>query len=58
MLNLIPKEAEFIISKLHDCGYGFFWLGCVRDSLWELPNDWDIATNALPQDIINIFGQL
>ena len=57
MLNLIPKEAEFIINKLHDCGYEAFLVGgCVRDMLMgTTPNDWDITTNALPQDVVNIF---
>ena len=57
MLNLIPKEAEFIINKLHDCGYEAFLVGgCVRDMLMgTTPNDWDIATNALPQNVTNIF---
>ena len=53
MLNLIPKEAEFIINKLHDCGYEAFLVGgCVRDMLMgTTPNDWDITQMLYPKTL-------
>lgn len=53
----MPPEVRFILDKLDHNGFeGFIVGGCVRDSLLgRKASDWDIATNALPQDTINIF---
>ena len=53
----IPKNVNYIIGKLYDNNFeGFMIGGCVRDSLlYRTPKDYDITTNALPQNIINIF---
>lgn len=55
----IPDKVEYIIQKLNQEGYeGFVVGGCIRDSiLGRTPNDWDIATSALPDDVIDIFGE-
>ncbi|MDF2632567.1 MAG: hypothetical protein K0Q85_1163 [Caproiciproducens sp.] len=49
----IPPQVEFIIKKLTAMGYEAYLVGgCVRDSILGLnPNDWDITTSALPNEI-------
>ena len=53
----IPKQVVYIIEELEKNGFeGFIVGGCVRDYiLGFLPKDFDITTDALPQDIKNIF---
>ena len=49
----MPAQIKYVINKFTDAGYKAYIVGgCVRDSLLGLiPNDWDIATNALPNQI-------
>ena len=53
----LPKNVENIIEKLEENGFeGFAVGGCVRDSmLHRKPKDWDITTNALPEEMKKIF---
>src|SRR3989338_8379097 len=53
----IKQNAIEIVETLKNHGYkAFFAGGCVRDIIMEKESiDYDIATNALPQDIINLF---
>jgi len=53
----LPKNITAIISKLNDNGYTAHVVGgCVRDMvLKKEPKDWDITTNALPDDVKQIF---
>lgn len=57
--NLIqlPPEALNIINELNSNGYEAFAVGgCVRDGLLGRdPQDWDIATNAVPERVKDIF---
>jgi len=57
MNNKIPKYIIEIIQKLEEKGFdGFVVGGCVRDLLLDkTPKDWDIATNAKPEEIQKIF---
>src|SRR4029077_15542003 len=53
-------EREFAISvvkKLQDAGHRALWAGgCVRDELLGLvPKDYDIATDARPDDVQRLF---
>ncbi len=54
----IPPQVDAILERLMQndreaCAVG----GCVRDSLLGLtPNDWDIATSALPEETERIFA--
>lgn len=52
----IPVDVQKIIQAFSNSGYNAFIVGgCVRDSLLERNiNDWDLCTNALPEQIINI----
>ncbi len=53
----IPKQVCYLIDKLQakdHCAYVVG--GCVRDSLLGLtPNDYDLCTDALPEEICSIF---
>jgi tRNA nucleotidyltransferase (CCA-adding enzyme) len=53
----IPSKAKVIINILKSNGYEAYVVGgCVRDSLLKRqPNDWDITTNCLPEDMLHIF---
>jgi poly(A) polymerase/tRNA nucleotidyltransferase (CCA-adding enzyme) len=53
----IPKEVKFIVDELKKNGFEAYIVGgCVRDLLRNVePEDWDIATNAKPEEIQKIF---
>jgi len=53
----IPKCIKNIIDKLEKAGYEAYVVGgCVRDLLMaKEPKDWDITTNAKPEEILKIF---
>jgi len=53
----IPKEAIFVIDQLKKNGFEAYIVGgCVRDLLRKAePEDWDVATNARPEEIGKIF---
>lgn len=53
----IPENVRIVMNKLNESDKEAFLVGgCVRDFLMGLtPNDWDIATNATPSEILKIF---
>lgn len=53
----MPRGAIKILDTLEQNGYEVFVVGgCVRDSLLgSKPNDWDITTSALPEEIAACF---
>ncbi len=53
----IPVPAGKVLRRLHECGYEAYVVGgCVRDSVIGLvPDDWDITTNATPQQVRDAF---
>lgn len=53
----IPKEIESVVEKLEKKGFQAYLVGgCVRDLLRDIdPKDWDVATNAKPEEIEKIF---
>ena len=55
----IDSGANFIIEELEKNGFeGFVVGGCVRDTIMgRKPNDWDIATNARPEEVMDIFDK-
>ena len=57
MQLFIKKNIEFVIDNLYSNGFEAFLVGgCVRDMLMgATPNDYDIATNALPEQVEKIF---
>jgi len=54
-----PKEIKSILQELSKAGYeGYIVGGCVRDILMKkAPKDWDITTNARPEDIQKLFPE-
>lgn len=54
----IPKEVRETIKALNDAGFEAYAVGgCVRDFiLGREPYDWDITTNATPEEIQKIFS--
>ena len=57
MVSSIPKQVEEVAKILTKGGFEAYLVGgCVRDSLLgRKPKDWDIATNAIPEQIIALF---
>lgn len=55
----MPRDVEWIIQKIRECGYEAYAVGgCVRDTLLgRKPGDWDITTSAKPEEVKKIFGK-
>jgi poly(A) polymerase/tRNA nucleotidyltransferase (CCA-adding enzyme) len=53
----IPKEVLEVVEKLKENGFEAYIVGgCVRDFLRGIePEDWDVTTNAKPEEIMKIF---
>lgn len=53
----VPKNVKLIIEILENNGYEAYAVGgCVRDAIiGREPNDWDITTSAMPEDVKRIF---
>ncbi len=53
----IPEKARRIIDALWEAGYEAYAVGgCVRDAiLGREPSDWDITTNAKPEEVKALF---
>ncbi|MGB5823998.1 MAG: CCA tRNA nucleotidyltransferase [Proteocatella sp.] len=54
----IHQNAEYIIDTLINSGYEAYIVGgCVRDFLMKVcPYDWDVTTNAKPEEIKAVFA--
>ena len=66
LLLKIPKEVSHVTNTLEKAGFEAYLVGgCVRDLLMsqilseveggKIPQDWDITTNARPEQIIGLF---
>ncbi len=55
----IPKEVRAILAILQEKGFEAYVVGgCVRDLLLDrMPADWDITTNARPEELTEIFPE-
>lgn len=53
------KFALHVVHQLRQAGYQAFWAGgCVRDLLLKkTPKDYDVATDALPDQVRDVFGR-
>ncbi|MDI6821131.1 MAG: CCA tRNA nucleotidyltransferase [Patescibacteria group bacterium] len=58
MKHSIPKEIQKIADTLEGGGFEAYLVGgCLRDLLLKRkPKDWDIATNAIPEEIQKLFS--
>jgi poly(A) polymerase/tRNA nucleotidyltransferase (CCA-adding enzyme) len=56
-LDKIPAEVKSLIETLQGAGFEAYIVGgCVRDLLSDkVPSDWDVATNATPEQIQTVF---
>ena len=54
----IPEAVQSLLIQLEEAGYEAWCVGgCVRDSLLgRTPGDWDVTTNALPEETLKVFG--
>jgi poly(A) polymerase len=59
MTSSLRDTATEIVRRLQKAGFTAFWVGgCVRDFLLgREPDDFDIATSALPEQIEGLFGR-
>lgn len=55
----IPKEVSYATETLEKAGFEAFLVGgCVRDMILDRePKDWDVTTNAVPEQIISLFPE-
>lgn len=53
----IPEQVKTALDLLSEAGYEAYIVGgCVRDYLLgRIPNDYDITTNALPEETLRVF---
>lgn len=53
----LPESVEKIINTLENAGFEAYAVGgCVRDTiLGRTPNDWDVTTNARPEEVKALF---
>jgi len=53
----IPEEVRRVTALLREAGFEAYLVGgCVRDLvIGRSPKDWDVTTNAKPEDIQNVF---
>lgn len=58
-ISKIPEFVRDILTKLESSGWEAWCVGgCVRDLLLgRTPEDWDVTTNALPEQILQCFGK-
>ncbi len=57
LISKIPKEVSHVTQTLEKSGFEAYLVGgCVRDLLMDKePKDWDITTNAKPEQIVGLF---
>ncbi|MEI6352967.1 MAG: HD domain-containing protein [Candidatus Nomurabacteria bacterium] len=57
-INKIPKDVIWVCEELSKNNFESYLVGgCVRDMIIDRePNDFDITTNAKPEEIVKIFG--
>lgn len=55
----LPKEVQQVMATLKEGGFQSYAVGgCVRDMLMgRTPKDWDVTTNAGPEDIQKLFPE-
>ncbi len=53
----LPPDVQQVLTQLRQAGFEAFVVGgCLRDLLLQLePKDWDVTTNALPDQIQKVF---
>ncbi|MGH7240360.1 MAG: CCA tRNA nucleotidyltransferase, partial [Candidatus Saccharimonadales bacterium] len=56
---VIPQEVKIVLSRIEKAGFEAYVVGgCVRDLLLgRQPKDWDVTTNAKPEEIQALFPE-
>lgn len=59
MSDSLRSTATEIVHRLQTAGFAAYWVGgCVRDYLLDRePEDYDVATNAMPEQIEKLFSR-
>ena len=59
MVKIMPDYVINLLKTLETAGYEAWCVGgCVRDTLLgRQPGDWDVTTNALPEETVAVFGE-
>ncbi len=59
MQQAVPPAAREVLERLEAAGYQANLVGgCVRDLLrGQTPQDWDVCTSALPDQVVEVFGE-
>lgn len=59
LISQIPEQVSYVTKTLEEGGFEAYLVGgCVRDLVMGRdPKDWDITTNAKPEQIIALFGK-
>lgn len=57
-LITMPKQCQEVLRRFDEAGYSAYLVGgCVRDTLLgKTPQDWDICTNARPEETLALFS--
>ena len=57
-LITMPKQCQEVLRRFAEAGYSAYLVGgCVRDTLLgQTPQDWDICTNARPEETLALFS--
>jgi len=57
LISKIPENVSYVTETLENAGFEAYLVGgCVRDLLMDRkPKDWDVTTNAKPEQIIKLF---
>lgn len=60
MEKRLPAGVSAVLKRLEEAGYeGYLVGGCVRDRyMGKEPNDYDITTSALPQELLPLFERV
>src|SRR3989338_3770667 len=55
----LPDDVQQVLTTLHEAGFEAYVVGgCLRDLLLHNePKDWDVTTNALPEQIQTVFAK-
>ncbi|MCM1148927.1 MAG: tRNA nucleotidyltransferase, partial [Butyricicoccus sp.] len=56
---VFPEGIKYVLSRLENAGFSAFAVGgCIRDSLLgRTPGDWDAASSARPEQVMELFGE-
>lgn len=59
LVKRVPKDVSYVTQQLEKAGFEAYLVGgCVRDLLiGREPKDWDVTTNAKPDQIIDLFDK-